>query len=106
MSLIRFYGMVQLGILNKEICFISSPGNGLSCCCCQSEVRNPSPTLAGKWDETADPNLSPMQAVETESIGNSRAGSTSTGRSAKGGKKKKKKKKRTRNERVVTLDEL
>ena len=35
-----------------------------------------------------------MQAVETESIGNSREGSTSTRRSAKGGKKKKKKKKK------------
>ena len=75
--------------MNKEICFISSPGNGLSCCCCQSEVRNPSPTLPGKWNEAADPNLNPMQAVETESIGNSRVGSTSTRRSAKGGKKKK-----------------
>ena len=41
----------------KEICFISSPGNGLSCCCCQSEVRNPSPTWSGKWNEAADPNL-------------------------------------------------
>ena len=58
--------------MNKEICFISSPGNGLSCCCCQSEVRSPSPTLPGKWNEAADPNLNPMQAVETESIGNSR----------------------------------
>ena len=77
---------------NKEICFISSPGNGLSCCCCQSEVRSPSPTLPGKWNEAADPNLNPMQAVETESIGNSRVGSTSTRRSAKGGKKKKAKK--------------
>ena len=57
--------------MNKEICFISSPGNGLSCCCCQSEVRSPSPTLPGKWNEAADPNLNPMQAVETESIGNS-----------------------------------
>ena len=67
--------------MNKEICFISSPGNGLSCCCCQSEVRSPSPTLPGKWNEAADPNLNPMQAVETESIG-------------KGcGKKKKKKEK-------------
>ena len=71
-------------LVNKEICFISSPGNGLSCCCCQSEVRSPSPTLPGKWNEAADPNLSPMQAVETESIGNSRAGSTPTCRSAKG----------------------
>ena len=78
--------------MNKEICFISSPGNGLSCCCCQSEVRSPSPTLPGKWNEAADPNLNPMQAVETESIGNSRVGSTSTRRSAKGGKKKKAKK--------------
>ena len=81
----------RLTYLGKEICFISSPGNGWSCCCCQSEVRNPSPTLPGKWNEAADPNLNPMQAVETESIGNSRAGSTSTRRSAKGGKKKKKK---------------
>ena len=80
-------------IMNKEICFISSPGNGLSYCCYQSEVRNPSPTLPGKWNEAADPNLNPMQAVETESIGNSREGSTSTRRSAKGGKKKKKKEK-------------
>ena len=55
-----------------------------SCCCCQSEVRSPSPTLPGKWNEAADPNLNPMQAVETESIGNSRVG--------KGGKKKKAKK--------------
>ena len=62
--------------MNKEICFISSPGNGLSCCCYQSEVRNPSPTWSGKWNEAADPNLNPMQAVETESIGNSRVGST------------------------------
>ena len=77
--------------MNKEICFISSPGNGLSCCCYQSEVRNPSPTWSGKWNEAADPNLNPMQAVETESIGNSRVGSTSTRRSAKGGEKKKKK---------------
>ena len=74
--------------MNKEICFISSPGNGLSCCCCQSEVRSPSPTLPGKWNEAADPNLNPMQAVETESIGNSRVGSTSTRRSAKGGKRR------------------
>ena len=78
--------------MRKEICFITvvrSPGNGLFCCCRQSEVRNPSPTWSGKWNEAADPNLNPMQAVETESIGNSRAGSTSTRRSAKGGKKKK-----------------
>ena len=54
--------------MNKEICFISSPGNGLSCCCYQSEVRNPSPTWSGKWNEAADPNLNPMQAVETESM--------------------------------------
>ena len=73
--------------MNKEICFISSPGNGLFCCCRQSEVRNPSPTWSGKWNEAADPNLNPMQAVETESIGNSRAGSTSVWRSAKGGRK-------------------
>ena len=87
--------------MNKEICFISSPGNGLSCCCCQSEVRSPSPTLPGKWNEAADPNLNPMQAVETESIGNSREGSTSTRRSAKGGKKKKKKEK----PRLVATDD-
>ena len=61
----------------------------MSCCCYQSEVRNPSPTWSGKWNEAADPNLNPMQAVETESIGNSRVGSTSTRRSTKGGKKKK-----------------
>ena len=60
----------------KRFCFISSPGNGLSCCCYQSEVRNPSPTWSGKWNEAADPNLNPMQAVETESIGNSKVGST------------------------------
>ena len=77
----------NFALFNKEICFISSPGNGLSCCCCQSEVRSPSPTLPGKWNEAADPNLNPMQAVETESIGNSSVGSTSTRRSAKGGKK-------------------
>ena len=75
---------------DREVCFIKI----LSCCCYQSEVRNPSPTLPGKWNEAADPNLNPMQAVETESIGNSRVGSTSTRRSAKGGKKKKKEKPR------------
>ena len=87
---IKIHEDILVSNANKEICFISSPGNGLSCCCCQSEVRNPSPTLSGKWNEAADPNLNPMQAVETESIGNSRAGSTSTRRSAKGGEKKKK----------------
>ena len=25
---------LSLNFLNKEICFISSPGNGRSCCCC------------------------------------------------------------------------
>ena len=50
---------VALCICSKEICFISSPGNGLSCCCYQSEVRNPSPTWSGKWNEAADPNLNP-----------------------------------------------
>ena len=88
----RYHTSKLIILKNKEICFISSPGNGLFCCCRQSEVRNPSPTWSGKWNEAADPNLNPMQAVETESIGNSRVGSTSTRRSAKGGKKKKKKK--------------
>ena len=69
---IEIHGDIFVSNANKEICFISSPGNGLSCCCCQSEVRSPSPTLPGKWNEAADPNLNPMQAVETESVGNSR----------------------------------
>ena len=53
--------------MNKEICFISSPGNGLSCCCCC--CRPDYPIRRGrhrKWKEAPEPNPHPMRAVETE----------------------------------------
>ena len=65
--------------MRKEICFISSPGNGLSscCCCCRPDY----PIRRGrhrKWKEAPEPNPHPMRAVETERRWkNSRVGSTS-----------------------------
>ena len=62
--------------------------NGLSCCCAAAaSARSESPVRRslefGTKLEAADPNLNPMQAVETESIGDSREESTSACRSAK-----------------------
>ena len=51
--------------MNKEICFISSPGNGLSCCC---RCRPNFPARRGhqKRKEVAEPDPNPVRAVETE----------------------------------------
>ena len=63
--------------MNKEICFISSPGNGLSCCCCccccccrpDYSIRR---GRHRKWKEAPEPNPHPKLRWK-----NSRAGSTS-----------------------------
>ena len=75
----------------KRFCFISSPGNGLTCCCCC--CRPDYPIRRGrhrKWKEAPEPNPHPMRAVETErrrkTAGREALRRSDERRSAKGGR--------------------
>ena len=51
---IKIHGDILVSYANKEICFISRPGNGLSYCCFQSEPNpKPMPGMETEWKDNS-----------------------------------------------------
>ena len=51
---IKIHGDILVSYANKEICFISRPGDGLSYCCFQSESNpKPMPGMETEWKDNS-----------------------------------------------------
>ena len=78
---IKIHGDILVSYANKEICFISRPGNGLSYCCFQSEPNpKPMPGMETEWKDNSHSEQSEHR--EREGGGGGAVGRTQSVRNA------------------------
>jgi hypothetical protein len=71
---LQIKALLRFESVNKEICFISRPGDGLSCCCFQSEISEGETS----GDDFSDGDLTDIDDFLTTPSGSNRETSGTT----------------------------